>query len=137
MPKPPRKSRRGTTTVVFGVLLLVLITLVSGFLFYTFVMDNVNFATETLNTQIAGLLLKSFTINSTHIVAFLKNTGAQIVEVTSAYINGLITTITNLVKIAPNAVGSVVLAGTFQYGNTYDVKLGTIFNTAATFEASF
>jgi hypothetical protein len=137
MPKPPRKSRRGTTTAVFGVLLLVIITLVSGFLFYTFVMDNVNFATETLNTQIAGLLLKSFTINSTHIVAFLKNTGAQIIEVSSAYINGLITTITNLVKIAPNAVGSVVLAGNFQHGNTYDVKLGTIFNTAATFEASF
>jgi uncharacterized protein (UPF0333 family) len=137
MPKPPRKSRRGTITAVFGVLLLVLVTLVSGILFYTFVMDNVNFATETLNNQIAGLLLKSFSINSTHIVAFLKNTGAQIVEVTSAYVNGLITTITNLVKIPPNAVGSVILAGNFQHGNTYDVKLGTIFNTAATFEASF
>jgi len=137
MPKPPRKSRRGTTTAVFGVLLLVLVTLVSGVLFYTFVMDNVNFTTKALNNQIAGLLLKSFTINSTHIVAFLKNTGAQIVEVTSAYVNGLIATITNLVKIAPNSFGSVVLSGNFQHGNTYDVKLATIFNTAATFEASF
>ena len=137
MPKPPRKSRRGTITAVFGVLLLVLVTLVSGILFYTFVMDNVNFATETFTTQMAGLLLNSFTMNSTHIVAFLKNTGSALVEITSAYVNGLITTITNLVKIPPNAVGSVILAGNFQHGNTYDVKLGTIFNTAATFEASF
>ena len=84
MTKPARKSRKGTTTAVFGVLLLVLITLVSGLLFYTFVMDNVNFTRETLNNQIAGLLLKSFTINSTYIAAFLKNTGAQIIEVSSA-----------------------------------------------------
>jgi hypothetical protein len=69
MSKHPKKSRRGSTAV-FGVLLIVLITFVSGILFYTFVMDNINFATETISTQIAGLLLNSFSINSTHIVAF-------------------------------------------------------------------
>lgn len=137
MTKTPPRSRRATTTAAFGVLLLVLITLVSGILFCTFVMDNVNFATETLNNQIAGLLLKSFTINSTHIVAFLKNTGSQLIEVTSAYVNGLITSITNLVKIAPNAVGAIILTGNFLAGNTYDVKLSSIFNTQATFKASF
>jgi len=137
MTKTPPRSRRATTTAVFGVLLLVLVTLVSGILFYTFVMDNVNFATETLNNQIAGLLLNSFSINSTHIVALLKNTGAQIIEVTSAYVNGLITSIANLVKIAPNAVGAVVLTGNFIAGNTYNVKLSSIFNAQATFQAAF
>ena len=136
MRKPPRRSRRASTAA-FGVLLLVLVTFISGILFYTFVMDNITFAAETLNTQIAGLLLNSFTMNSTHIVAFLKNTGSQIIEVTTAYVNGLVTAITNLAKIAPNAIGAVVLIGNFLPGNTYDVKLASIFNAQATFQASF
>jgi hypothetical protein len=122
---------------VFAVLLLVLVTFVSGILFYTFVMDNINFATETFNTQMVGLLLNSFTMNSTHIVAFLKNTGSTLIEVTSAYVNGLVTAIINLVKIAPNAIGSVILTGNFLPGNTYDVKLASIFNSEVTFKASF
>jgi hypothetical protein len=132
----PKKSRRASTAV-FGVLLLVLVTFVSRILFYTFVMDNVSFATKSFNTQIAGLLMKSFSINATHIVAFLQNTGSKIIEITTAYVNGLVTAIVNLVKIAPEAIGSVILAGNFIPGNTYDVKLGSIFNTEVTFKASF
>ena len=114
----------------------MLITFVSGILFYTFVMQNVSFATNTFSNQIAALLVDSFTINSTHIVAFLQNTGSKLVEITSAYINGLIAAIVNLVKIVPNAVGAVILSGTFLAGNTYNVKLGTIFSTEVTFQAS-
>ena len=136
MAKTPPKSRKASTAV-FGVLLLVLVTFVSGILYCSFVMDNITFAAETLNTQIAGLLLNSFTMNSTHIIAFLKNTGGQVIEVTNAYVNGLITTVANLVKIAPNAIGTVVLKGNFLSGNTYDVKLANIFSTQATFQASF
>jgi flagellin-like protein len=131
-----KKSRRGSTAV-FGVLLLVLITFVSGILFYTFVMQNINFATNTFSTQMAALLVNSFSINATHIVAFLQNTGSDLVEVTSAYVNGLITAIVNMVKIAPNAIGAVILAGSFIAGSVYSVKLGTIFNTDVTFQASF
>jgi hypothetical protein len=132
----PKKSRRASKAV-FGVLLLVLVTFVSGILFYTFVMDNVSFATETFNTQMVGLLMKSFSINATHIVAFLQNTGSKLIEITTAYVNGLVAAIVNLVKIAPEAIGSVILAGDFIPGNTYDVKLGSIFNTEVTFQASY
>jgi hypothetical protein len=119
------------------VLLLVLITFVSGILFYTFVMQNINFATNTFSNQMAALLVNSFSINATHIVAFLQNTGSTLVEITSAYVNGLITAIVNLVKIAPNAVGAVILAGSFIAGNVYSIKLGSIFGTDVTFQASF
>ena len=136
MAKKPPRSRRATTAV-FGVLLMILVTCVSGVLFYTFVMDNITFTTETLNTKIAELLLNSFSMNSTHIVAFLKITGSQLIEVTNAYMNGLIAVIANLVKIAPDAVGTVVLTGTFIAGQIYIVALGNIFSTQATFEASF
>jgi flagellin-like protein len=132
----PKKSRRGSTAV-FGVLLLVLITFVSGILFYTFVMQNINFATNTFSNQMAALLVNSFSINATHVVAFLQNTGSTLVEVTSAYVNGLITAIVNMVKIAPNAIGAVILAGSFIAGNVYSIKLGTIFGTDVTFQASF
>ena len=136
MHQHPKKSRRGSTAV-FGVLLLILITFVSGILFYTFVMQNINFATNTFSTQMAALLVNSFSINATHVVAFLQNTGSTLVEVTSAYVNGLITAIVNMVKIAPNAIGAVILAGSFIAGNMYSIKLGTIFNTDVTFQASF
>jgi flagellin-like protein len=136
MNRQPKRTRRGSTAV-FAVLLLVLITFVSGILFYTFVMDNINFATNTYNTQMVALLVNSFTINATHIVAFLQNTGSALVEVTTAYVNGLITAIVNLAKIAPNAIGAVILTGNFLPGNTYSVKLANIFNTDVTFQASF
>ena len=136
MRQRPKKSRRGSTAV-FGVILLVLITFVSGILFYTFVMQNVSFATNTFSNQMAALLVNSFSINSTHIVAFLQNTGSKLVEITTAYVNGLITAIVNLVKIAPNAVETVILAGSFIAGNVYNVKVGTIFGTDVNFEASF
>ena len=136
MAQHPKKSRRGSSAV-FGVLLLVLITFVSGILFYTFVMQNVSFATNTFSNQMAALLVNSFSINSTHIVAFLQNTGSKLVEITTAYVNGLITAIVNMVKIAPNAVEAVIMAGSFIAGNMYNIKLGTIFGTDVTFKASF
>jgi len=52
-------------------------------------------------------------------------------------VNGIVTAIVNLVKIAPNAIGSVILAGTFLSGNTYDAKLTNIFNSEVTFQAIF
>jgi len=136
MKRTPKRSRRGSTAV-FAVLLLVLITFVSGILFYTFVMDNINFAANTYNTQMVALLVNSFTINATHIVAFLQNTGSALVEITTAYVNGLITAVVNLAKIAPNAMGAVILAGDFIAGNMYSVKLANIFNTEVSFQVSF
>jgi flagellin-like protein len=136
MKRTPKRSRRGSTAV-FAVLLLVLITFVSGILFYTFVMSNITFATNTYNTQMVALLVNSFTINATHIVAFLQNTGSALVEISTAYVNGLITAIVNLAKIAPNAIGAVILTGNFLAGNAYSIKLANIFNTEVTFQASF
>ena len=136
MNRQPKRTRRGSTAV-FAVLLLVLITFVSGILFYNFVMSNITFATNTYNTQMVALLVNSFTINATHIVAFLQNTGSALVEISTAYVNGLITAVVNLAKIAPNAIGAVILTGNFLSGNTYSVKLANIFNTEVTFQASF
>jgi hypothetical protein len=100
-------------------------------------MQNVNFPKDTFSNQMAALLVNSFSLNSTHIVAFLQNTDSKLVEITSAYVNGLISTIVNLVKIAPRAVEAVILAGSFIAGKLHSEKLGTIFSTDVTFQASF
>ena len=99
-------------------------------------MQNINIATEALNTQMAALLLNSFTINATHVVVFLQNTGSALVEITSGVVNGPIAAIVNAVRIVTNAIGAVIVAGEFLSRNTYNVKLGTIF-TEETFQASF
>ena len=88
MGQPQKKSGR-ESTAVFGVLLIVLIIFVSGILYYTFVMRNISFATNTFSNQMTALLINSFRINAT------------------------------------------------RARNTYNVKLGTIFNTEVTFQASF
>jgi hypothetical protein len=84
-----------------------------------------------------GLLVKSFSINATHIVAYLQNAGNEMIELTNAYINGLVASLTAMVKITPNAIAEAVLQGNFLPGNTYTVKLASIFNTEISFQASF
>lgn len=83
-----------------------------------------------------ALPVNSFTMNFAHIVTILKNTSSALVKITIAYINGLISSIVNLVKIDSNAVGAVILLGTFLAINKYSVKLGTIFSTKVIFHAS-
>ena len=89
------------------------------------------------NAQMVAILLKSFTINATHVVAYLQNAGTKIIEITNAYVNGLIASLTAIVQVVPNALGAAILQGNFQPGNTYSIKLSTIFNTEITFQASF
>ena len=132
----PKRSRRGTSAV-FAVVLLVIITFAFGIIFFNFVMSNVSFAANTFNTQMTALLLKSFTINATHVIAYVQNTGAALVDITSAYVNGLVISLTAMVQIAPNAIGEAILVGNFMPGNAYTIKLANIFNTEVSFHASF
>jgi ABC-type Fe3+ transport system substrate-binding protein len=134
--RTPRKSRRGTSAVL-GVMLLVLVSFAFGIVYFGFVNTNISLATANFNTQMVALLLKSFSINATHIVAYLQNEGSKIVEITNAYVNGLITNLATIVQIVPNAIEAAVLQGSFVAGNTYSVKLANIFNMEVTFQASF
>ena len=135
MTQHPR-SKRGTSAV-FGATLLVIVCFAFGIIYFNFVNGNLSLAESNFNTQMVAILLKSFTINSTHVIAYLQNAGTKIVEITNAYVNGLIASLTAIVQVLPNALGAAVLLGNFQPGNTYTIKLSTIFNTEVTFQASF
>jgi len=130
------KAKRGTSAVL-GVLLLVLLTFTFGIFYFNFVMSKVEFAKNTFASEIGNLILKSFSINSTHIIAFLQNTGTNIIKITGAYINGLLATLYNTAQIAANSVGTIIIQGTFTKGNTYVINLLSMFNTVATFTIEY
>jgi hypothetical protein len=129
-------SKKGTSKVL-GTLMAIIITFASGFFFLNFVMSNVDFAKNTFNTQMQGLLLDSFFANTTHIVAFIKNAASQTVELTLAYVNNALATLQKgKVLIAPLSTAAATIVGSFSKGSSYTVKLTNIFNIAIAFSVT-
>ena len=128
---------RDATSAVFATLLLVLLVFTFGIFFYNFVMTNVELATNTFNTEMASLLLKSFTINSTHLISWLQNTGNNLVKITTAYVNGLIATVQGKLEIEPQTIQPIVIVSSFIKGNTYTVKLQGLFGTIMSFQVTY
>ena len=127
------RAKKGTS-MVLAALMIIIVVFASGFFFLTFVMSNVDFAKTIFNTQMERLLLESFSANTTHIIAFIKNTANQGVEFTLAYVNNMLATMHGgKVAISPQSTEVATIIGSFAEGNTYNVKLTNIFNVAITF----
>ena len=131
-----RASRKGSS-LVLGTLLLVVVTLVAGVLFYNTVMGSVSSMTNNFNTQMSLLMTESVNINATHIVAFIRNTGNVMVEVLNAYVNNEIAILVQQVKIAATSMAPAYIRGTYTKGSTYTVKLAGLFGSLLTFQATF
>jgi len=127
------RARKAVSSVL-SILLIFIIIIAAGIMLFNFVMGKVEFMKNTFNSQMTSLLLKSFTINSTHITVWLENIGNSLVRITSAYVNGLIATLTNNVLIKPGLTTAVFIQGMFMKGNTYDVRLLSTFNVVITFQ---
>ena len=114
--------------------MITIVVLVSGFVFSDFVMSSVNLAKNTFNTQMKNLLLDSFSSNTTHIVAFIRNSANNAVELTQAYVNNMLGTLQGgKTIIKPLSIGIATIRGSFAKGSTYTVKLSNIFDVAITF----
>lgn len=129
--------RRKASLPVYGVLLMLVMTCVMGFVFYGFVMDKVNLATGIFSSQMSSILLQSFSINATHITAWLENTGTALIEITGAYVNGFASALVNTADIAPGSVGVASMLGIFTQGCTYTVKFLSSFNTVMSFDIKY
>jgi hypothetical protein len=128
-----KRSSRGTSKVM-AALVIVMVTFASGLIFLRFVVSNVNFAKTIFNTQMQNLLLESFSVNSTHIIAFIQNGYAKAVSFTLAYVNGLVATLQGgEAVISALSNGTVAVVGSFIDGDTYTVKLTNIFSVDLTF----
>jgi hypothetical protein len=126
-------SKKGTS-MVLGSLLMIIVVFAGGFIFFNFVMYNVNFAKTTLNTQLGSLLLQSVSANTTHIIAYIQNTAKQTVEFTLAYVNDFIATLqSGKATISPLSTQTATIVGSFTKGSTYTVKLTNVLNVGLTF----
>jgi len=130
------RSKKGSS-LVLGVVLLVLVTLVGGIFFYNSVMGSINFSTNAFNTQMKTLLLESANINSTHIVAFLKNVSTKVLDITTAFVNQAPAMLRQALQIAPAALGMASIGGYYSKGTTYTVKLSGLFGVLLAFDVTF
>jgi len=130
------RSRKGSS-LVLATLLLVIVTLVAGVLFYNTIIGSVSSMTNNFNTQMSLLMLESSSVNATTITAFIRNTGQFSVEILNAYVNSEIALLYQTVKIAASSLGTTVIKGDFSKGATYSVKLAGMFGTLMTFQVTF
>ena len=130
------KSKKGSS-LVLGMALLVIVTLVGGIFFYNYVMGSINFSTSAFNTQMKMLLLESARVNGTHITALLKNVGTKALDITNAYVNQIPALLQRALQIAPAALGMASIGGSYSQGTTYTVKLAGLFGVLISFDVTF
>jgi FlaG/FlaF family flagellin (archaellin) len=130
------RSRKGVS-LVLGTLMLVIVTMVAGILFYGFVMGSMSNATNNFNTQLSLLLLDTCKINATCITAFIRNTGQHSVEILNAYVNSEIAILPQIVKIAASSLATTYIKRSYTKGVTYTVKLAGMFGTLITFQVTY
>ncbi len=130
------KSRTGSS-LVLGSITLVVVSLIVGLLFYSYVSGSLDLMTKNYNTQMQQLLLECTTINSTHITATLKNAGSKAVSITNAYVNNIPALLHQNLQIAPSSVEAAYINGAYQKGTIYKVKLAGLFGLLLKFDVSF
>jgi len=130
------RSRKGSSLVLASILLVV-ITIVAGVLFYNTIMGSVSSMTNNLNTQMSLLLVENSRINATCITAFIRNSGQYAVDIVNAYVNDEIAALAQTVKVAAAALGVAYIQGTYAEGSSYSVKLASLFGTLITFEVKY
>jgi len=130
------RSRKGSS-LVLATLLLVIVTLVAGVLFYNTIMGSVSSMTNNFNTQMSLMFLESSNINATCITAFIRNTSQYTVEILNAYVNSEIAFLVQTVKIAASSLGTTYIKGDYSKGATYSVRLAGMFGTLISFQVTF
>ena len=129
-------GKKGTSAVL-AVLLMVLVTMASGIMLYNYVMAHVESMTTNLSIQLSLLLLESANINTTHITAFVRNTGNNVVSITNAYVNNVPALLSQSIQIAPASLGIAYVSGAYARGVTYTVMLASVLGSSLTFKVTF
>jgi len=129
-------GKKGTSAVL-AVLLMVMVTAASGIMLYNYVMAHVESMKTNLSIQLSLLLLESANINATHITAFVRNTGSNVVSIINAYVNNVPVLLSQGIQIAPASLGVAHVSGAYTKGITYTVKLASVLGTLLTFKVTF
>jgi len=119
------RSRKAISPVI-ATLLLILVAVASGLVLYSYVMGYLGSMTKGGSSMQGLLSLDSSSATASSIVAYVRNVGSVSVNVTNAYVDGVVKSIDSpgFVAINTGSVGTVTLSSlTLQSGTSYTVTL--------------
>jgi hypothetical protein len=110
---------------VSALMLTFLVSISAGALLYTFVTGLIgSIITNIPSVNSEPLTLNSAYINNTHITANIRNTGnVNTLTITYAFIDETPYTLSERVEVPPDSTATVYIAGKYNKGNTYAVRL--------------
>jgi FlaG/FlaF family flagellin (archaellin) len=115
-------------SLVFSVMLLVIITVVVGILFYAFVTGMIGNLTKPASTQPFSLRIDNVVINDTCMTVYIRNSGSQDDRVATVYVNNeprafLGTTGSSEAVIPQDSTGKIQIPGSYSSGTRYEIKI--------------
>jgi hypothetical protein len=112
---------------VLSVMLLVVITVAVGIIFYSFVTGMVGNLAKPASTEPFSLRIDNVVMNDTCITVYVRNALDQDVTIDTAYVNNephnILPLIDNKVTIPKNSTGKVYIMGSYTAGARYEIKI--------------
>jgi FlaG/FlaF family flagellin (archaellin) len=112
---------------VLSVMLLVVITVAVGIIFYSFVTGMVGNLTKPASTEPFSLRIDNVVINDTCITVYVRNALDQDITIDTAYVNNephaILSLIDNKVTIPKDSTGKVYIIGSYTAGARYEIKI--------------
>jgi len=130
------KTKKAVSKVV-GLLAIIIVFVVSGSIYYSYTVAYVGSMKTTFQTQMEKLLLEAVDINSTHIIASVKNNGIMDAKLTDASVDGVANILLQGVMISGKSIGTTYLIGMYSKGVSYAVKLLFNLGTSLTFSVMY
>ncbi|RLI44178.1 hypothetical protein DRO69_07985 [Candidatus Bathyarchaeota archaeon] len=130
------KTKKAVSKII-GVLAIIIVFIVTGSIYYSYTVAYVGNMKTTFQTQMEKLLLEFVDINSTHIIASVRNNGIMDVKIIDAYVEGVSNILLKGVLIAGKSIGTTYLIGMYSKGVSYAVKLMFSLGTSITFSVMY
>jgi hypothetical protein len=130
------KTKKAASKII-GALAIIIVFVVTGSIYYSYTVAYVGSMKTTFQTQMEKLLLEFVDINSTHIIASVRNNGIMDAKITDAYVEGVPNILLKGVLIAGKSIGTTYLIGMYSKGVSYAVKLMFSLGTSLTFSVMY
>jgi FlaG/FlaF family flagellin (archaellin) len=130
------KTKKAVSKVI-GLLAIIIVFVVLGSIYYSYTIAYVGSMKDTFQTQMEKLLLEAVDINSSHIIASVKNNGIMEAKITDASVDGVANILLQGIMIAGKSMGTTYLIGMYSKGVSYAVELMFNLGTSITFSVMY
>jgi len=122
---------------VIGILTIIIVFIITGSIFYSYTTAYVGSMKTNFQTQMEQLLIDAVDINSTHIIASMKNNGVMDAKVTDAQVDDMANILLQGVMIAGQSIGTTYLIEMYAKGVSYVVSMVFSLDTSLTFSVMY